>query len=165
MADLVRFSVSMESDLLARFDRYCEETNVVTRSEAIRQLFNDAVTNFGWSGDAEDAAATLTLVYDHHRTQLLKQMMEIQHEHNDMVVSTTHIHLDHDTCLEIIILRGRAGAIQQLASRIRGLKGIQKGQLVLARAQGATRPGSRNHGHFHTHGQAQMNSRTVGTEK
>ena len=152
MSELVRFSVSMESDLLDRFDRYCEESNYPTRSEAIRQVFNEAITNFGWSGDAEDAAATLTLVYDHHRPQLLKQMMDLQHEHGDMVVSTTHIHLDHDTCLEILILRGRAGAIQQLALKIRGLKGIQKGQLVLARAQGPmVRPGMHSHGHGPPH--------------
>jgi CopG family nickel-responsive transcriptional regulator len=75
-------------------------------------------------------------VYDHHRTNLAEQKQELQHQHTDMVVATTHVHLDHDHCLEVIILRGRAGALQQMAFELRGLKGIQQGQLVMARIGG-----------------------------
>ncbi len=133
MSELVRFSVSLEADLLSQFDRYCQEGHHATRSEAIRQLLRERLTSHAWEADTEDAAATLTLVYDHHRTHLAEKLLELQHEHNEMVVSTMHVHLDHDNCLEVIVLRGRAGALQHVAAQLTGLKGIQKGQLVLAR--------------------------------
>jgi len=130
---VVRFSVSLEADLLDQFDRYCKEGRFATRSEAIRQLLRETLTTHAWESDAQDAAATLTLVYDHHRTHLSERLLELQHRHTDMVVSTMHVHLDHDNCLEVIVLRGRAGTLQKMASELRGLKGIHKGQLVLAR--------------------------------
>jgi CopG family transcriptional regulator, nickel-responsive regulator len=132
MSNLVRFSVSLESDLLERFDGYCRDGRFATRSEAIRQLLRQTLTRQAWADDAADAAATLTLVYDHHRTNLTEKLLELQHRHTDMVVSTMHVHLDHDNCLEVIVLRGRAGALQEMAAELRGLKGIHKGELVLA---------------------------------
>lgn len=133
MSDVVRFSVSLESGLLEQFDRYCTEGKFATRSEAVRQLIREVLTTHAWESDAADAAATLTLVYDHHRTRVADKLLELQHRHTNMVVSTLHIHLDHDNCLEVIVLRGRAGALQKIASELRGMKGIHKGQLVLAR--------------------------------
>jgi CopG family nickel-responsive transcriptional regulator len=132
MSNLVRFSVSLESELLERFDRYCRDGRFATRSEAIRQLLRQTLTRQAWADDAADAAATLTLVYDHHRTNLTEKLLELQHRHTDRVVSTMHVHLDHDNCLEVIVLRGRAGALQEMAAELRGLKGIHKGELVLA---------------------------------
>src|SRR6266567_2142606 len=79
VSDLVRFSVSLESDLLEQFDRYCNEGRFATRSEAIRQLLRDTLTTHAWESDAQDAAATLTLVYDHHRTHLAEKLMDLQH--------------------------------------------------------------------------------------
>jgi CopG family nickel-responsive transcriptional regulator len=133
MSEIVRFSVSMEADLLDSFDRYCREGKFATRSEAVRQLVRDTLTTHAWESDAQDAAATLTLVYDHHRTHLTDRLLELQHRHTEMVVSTMHVHLDHDNCLEVIVLRGKAGTLQKIASELRGLKGIHKGQLVLAK--------------------------------
>ena len=133
MSEVVRFSVSLEADLLEKFDRYCKEGKFATRSEAIRQLLRETLTAHAWESDAQDAAATLTLVYDHHRTRLTERLLELQHQHTDMVISTMHVHLDHHNCLEVIVLRGRAGTLQKMASELRGLKGIQSGQLVLAR--------------------------------
>lgn len=133
MSEVVRFSVSLEADLLEQFDRYCQEGRFATRSEAVRQLLRETLTTHAWESDAQDAAATLTLVYDHHRTRLTERLLELQHRHTDMVVSTMHVHLDHDNCLEVIVLRGRAGTLQKMASELRGLKGIHKGQLVLAK--------------------------------
>jgi CopG family transcriptional regulator, nickel-responsive regulator len=132
VSDLVRFSVSLESDLLEQFDRYCKEGRFATRSEAVRQLLRDTLTTHAWESDARDAAATLTLVYDHHKTHLAEKLMDLQHRHTNLVVSTMHIHLDHDHCLEVIVLRGRAGSLQKIAAELRGMKGIHKGQLVLA---------------------------------
>jgi CopG family nickel-responsive transcriptional regulator len=135
VAEIVRFSVSLEADLLDQFDRYCKEGKFATRSEAVRQLLRDTLTAHAWESDAQDAAATLTIVYDHHRTHLTERLLDLQHRHTDMVVSTMHVHLDHDNCLEVIVLRGRAGALQKMASELRGLKGIHKGQLVLAKTE------------------------------
>jgi CopG family nickel-responsive transcriptional regulator len=132
VSNLVRFSVSLEADLLGQFDRYCREGRFATRSEAIRQLLRETLTNHAWASDAADVAGTLTLVYDHHRTHLAERLLRLQHDHTDLVVSTLHVHLDHDNCLEVVVLRGRATALQQVAYELRGLKGIHKGQLVLA---------------------------------
>jgi CopG family nickel-responsive transcriptional regulator len=156
VSDLVRFSVSLEADLLEEFDRYCQQGRYPTRSEAIRRLLRETLTNHAWESDTADAAATLTLVYDHHRSQLTEKLVDLQHHHTDLVVSTMHIHLDHDNCLEVIVLRGRAGALEQMAAELRGLKGIQKAQLVLARTGSEPHHGHEHHpehehGHEHSH--------------
>jgi CopG family nickel-responsive transcriptional regulator len=151
VSSLVRFSVSLESDLLERFDAYIQGQKFATRSEAVRQLLRETLTTQGWAEDAQDAAATLTIVYDHHRTGLMEKLIELQHRHAEMVVSTMHIHLDHDHCLEVIALRGRAGALQQMAAELKGLKGIHQGKLVLARTIAAAH--DHDHPHPHDHGE------------
>ena len=107
MSDIVRFSVSLEDDLLEQFDRYCKEQHLATRSEAVRQLIRDKLTAHAWESDAQDVAGTLTLVYDHHRQQLRDHLTALQHDHMEMVISTLHAHLTHDLCLEVIVLRPR----------------------------------------------------------
>lgn len=148
MSDVVRFSVSLEAELLEQFDRYCTEGRYATRSEAVRQMIHEKLTAHAWDGDSEHAAATLTLVYDHHKSNLSEKLIDLQHRNGDMVVSTMHVHLDHDNCLEVIVLRGKAGRLQRMASELRGMKGIQTGQLVLARSQPAR---SKSHPHPHRH--------------
>lgn len=135
MSEIVRFSVSLEDDLLERFDRFCQQEHYATRSEAIRQLLREKLTTEAWESDAGDVAGTLTLVYDHHRGQLRDNLMELQHHHPDMVISTLHAHLDHDLCLEVIVLRGPARQLRQMAAQLRGLKGIHTGKLVIASAE------------------------------
>jgi CopG family nickel-responsive transcriptional regulator len=135
MSEIVRFSVSLEDDLLEQFDRYCEQQQFATRSEAIRQLLRETLTKNAWIGDSHDAAGTLTLVYDHHRPQLRDHLTKLQHDHTDLVVSTLHAHLTHDLCLEVIVLRGPSAKLQQIAAQLRGLKGIFKGELVMASAE------------------------------
>lgn len=157
MSDMVRFSVSLEADLLAEFDEFCEARQLATRSEAIRQLFRQALTARAWESEQGEAVATLTLVYDHHRVGLVDQLMEAQHAHTGLVVSTLHIHLDHDHCLEVIVLRGPAANVRDLAARIGGMKGIHHGNLVVARVADETAAlpthahpnGSGKHGHHH----------------
>ncbi len=135
MSEIVRFSVSLEDDLLEQFDRYCQQQQFATRSEAIRQLLRDTLTKHAWMGDSQNAAGTLTLVYDHHRPQLRDHLTKLQHDHTDLVVSTLHAHLTHDLCLEVIVLRGPSAKLQQIAAQLRGLKGIFKGELVMASAE------------------------------
>ncbi len=134
MSDVVRFTVSLEADLLERFDAFCEEGQFATRSEAIRQILRETLTTHAWSADSKDAVATLTLVYDHHKGTLSDRLREIQHDHVKAVISSMHVHLDHDHCLEVIILRGPAAELQDLAGKLRGLKGIHGGRLVVASA-------------------------------
>ena len=94
MSEIVRFSVSLEDDLLAQFDRFCTEQHFATRSEAVRQLIRDKLTAHAWASDAQDVAGTLTLVYDHHRPQLRDHLTALQHDHMEMVVSTLHAAFD-----------------------------------------------------------------------
>jgi len=135
MSEIVRFSVSLEDDLLSQFDQYCKQQQFATRSEAIRQLLRDTLTKDAWAEESKDAAGTLTLVYDHHRPQLRDHLTKLQHDNTDLVVSTLHAHLTHSLCLEVIILRGPSARLQKIASQLRGLKGIYKGELVMASAE------------------------------
>jgi CopG family transcriptional regulator, nickel-responsive regulator len=93
------------------------------------------LTQQAWISDTEDAAGTITLVYDHHKTHLAERLLELQHRRAGLVVSTMHIHLDHDNCVEVIVLRGPAADLQMMARELSGLKGIRKGEFVLASAK------------------------------
>lgn len=148
MSEIVRFSVSLESDLLAEFDQFCTANRFATRSEAIRQLLREKLTSAAWEGVATEVAASLTLIYDHHRAKLTDKMIEIQHAHSDYVVSTMHVHLSHDLCMELIALRGPADGLQQLAAELSGLKGIHQAQIVVVKAES---PHHHAHGHGHGH--------------
>ena len=135
MAGLARTGFSIDRDLLGKFDAAISGKGYKNRSEAVRDLMRDHLV----SEEADKnkvVAGTLTIVYDHHRSSLMEKLMELQHRHAEMVVSTMHVHLDHDNCLEVIVLRGQASALQQLAAELSGLKGIHKGQLVLAKTTG-----------------------------
>jgi CopG family transcriptional regulator, nickel-responsive regulator len=145
MSEIVRFSVSLEADLLEQFDQFCTAGKFATRSEAIRQLLREKLTATAWEASAEEVAASLTLIYDHHRTKLTDKMIDIQHAHAENVVSTMHVHLSHDLCMELIALRGPAESLQDLAAELSGLKGIHQAQLVVARAEALP------HAHAHTH--------------
>jgi CopG family nickel-responsive transcriptional regulator len=152
MSDLVRFSVSLESDLLDAFDAYVRDGLFATRSEAIRQLLRQTLTRSDWETDARDLTATLTLVYDHHRPNLVEKLLELQHEHAEQVTATLHVHLDHDHCMEVIVLHGKGSRLKQLAAALRGLKGVHRGELVLADTiPHSGQPHSHTHGHRHPH--------------
>ena len=134
MPGVMRFTVSVEEDLLNDFDRYCKQEKFATRSEAVRQLIRDRLTSRAWQSGSHEVAGTLTLVYDHHRAQLGDRLTQLQHDNTDLIVSTTHVHLTHHLCLEVIILRGPAARLQHIAAQLKGLKGIHKGELVVASA-------------------------------
>ena len=136
MSEIVRFSVSVEADLLEKFDAFCEKEKFATRSEAVRQLIREMLTRRAWEAGSQEVVGTLTLVFDHHRPQLRERLLELQHENTDLVVSTMHTHLNEDVCLEVIVLRGPAARLQNIASELRGMKGIYKGELVMASAEG-----------------------------
>src|ERR1035438_7109851 len=130
MAQLVRTGISLESDLLKRFDRAIGKKGYRNRSEAIRDLVRD----YAVAEDVEEnrvVVGTLTMVYDHHQPRLAEQLIEAQHHAHDMVMAATHVHLDHHNCLEVIIMRGRSSEVSQLADRILSLRGVKHGKLVL----------------------------------
>jgi CopG family transcriptional regulator, nickel-responsive regulator len=145
MAELTRFSVSLESDLLEAFDRFVRDGSFATRSEAIRQLLRQTLTRTAFEGDDRAVTATLTLVYDHHRPHLVEKLLALQHDHSGQVVSSMHVHLDHERCMEVIVLRGSGGELRKLAESLRGLKGVHTGELTLAETAEA------GHGHAHPH--------------
>ena len=149
MSDLVRFSVSLESELLERFDRFCDAGRFATRSEGIRQLLHRALVDEAWDENAGEALATLTIVYDHHRPGLVANLLEAQHAHAGLVVSSLHVHLDHAHCLEVIVLKGSATDLRAMAARLRGLKGIRCGDLAVAHVPGINgeSPGHDHHSH------------------
>ena len=130
MSTLIRTGISLESDLLNRFDRAISKKGYKNRSEAIRDLVRD----YAVAEDVEEnrvVVGTLTMVYDHHQPKLAEQLIEAQHHAHDMVMAATHVHLDHHNCLEVIIMRGRSSEVSHLADRILSLRGVKHGKLVL----------------------------------
>ena len=128
---LVRFGVSLERELLATFDVLCRERKYPNRSEAIRDLIRDALVKRQWSGAKGSVSAVITLVYDHHKRELLDKLTGIQHDHQHTIIASQHIHLDHDNCLEVIVARGVAKEVSGLASKLRSTKGVKHGELVM----------------------------------
>ncbi len=129
MKRLTRFSVSIESDLLKRFLGLARKHNWENRSEALRQLMREALVREEWRGD-EEIVGTVTIVYDHHKRELSDRLTSIQHDHHDAVLAATHIHLDHDNCLEMIAVRGRASTVQKIADALIGTRGVKHGELT-----------------------------------
>jgi CopG family nickel-responsive transcriptional regulator len=130
MAQLVRTGISLESDLLARFDRVIHKKGYKNRSEAIRDLVRD----YAVAEDVEEnrpVVGTLTMVYDHHRPKLSEKLIEAQHYAEGMVLAATHVHLDHHNCLEVIIMRGHSSDVRGIADHILSLRGVKHGKLVL----------------------------------
>ena len=148
---LVRFSVAIGGELLQRFDQYRESHRYPNRSEAVRGLMRAALIEETVAHDESDAMGVLTLIYDHHAGRVGERLTELQHLHLDRVVTTTHVHLDARRCLEVILLRGPAKVIRDLADGLIGTKGVETGRLVLASARPIPGPTHGGHGHDHGH--------------
>jgi len=131
MEKITRFGVSIEPDLLEKFDRMIKKKGYTNRSEAIRDLIRVNIIHEQNEKPKHNGLGTLTILYNHHSGPLTERLLELQHEHFQQILTTTHIHVDHDNCLEVLILRGKTGDIQTLADKIKALKGIKHGELVL----------------------------------
>jgi len=152
---LVRFSVAIGGDLLRRFDQFRELHRYPNRSEAVRGLMRGALIEETIARDDSEAMGVVTLIYDHHVGRIARRLTDLQHHHLDRVVTTTHVHLDLKRCLEVILLRGPAQEIRDLADDLIGTKGVETGRLVLASAQpvpGRNGQGHSSHHHSHPHG-------------
>ena len=131
MSKLVRFGVSLEQDLLEKFDRLTKERSYTCRSEAIRDLIRQELIDKQWTSGGEIAGA-ITLIYDHHKRELVNKLMDIQHEFGDMIISSQHVHLDHNNCLEIVAVKGSPKEAQKLADSLKSVKGVKHGTLSMS---------------------------------
>jgi CopG family nickel-responsive transcriptional regulator len=128
-----RFGVSLEQDLLESLDNFAEQYNLSNRSQAIRKLINTYTVSRKWKSNSV-VAGSITLIYDHHKHNLLKKLTDVQHDYNDTILSSLHFHLEHDLCMEIIAVKGKADLITKLADKLIYIKGIQHGKLTMTKA-------------------------------
>ncbi len=131
MRRLIRFGVSLDNDLLDKFDKLIKQENYTNRSEAIRDLIREKLVKKEWIGNKEVTGA-ITLVYDHHKRELLNSLIDIQHDFHHLIVSSQHIHVDHDNCLEIIVVKGKPREVEKLANMMKAAKGVKYGALSMA---------------------------------
>jgi CopG family nickel-responsive transcriptional regulator len=131
---ITRFGVSMEPKLLKKFDKIIKKEGYTNRSEAIRDLLRKDIIKQKSLDPDSVLIGTLTILYDHHIGNLTDRLMNLQHNHTDEILTTTHIHVDHDNCLEVLIFKGKAKKIQKLADNIIALKGIKHGELIITKS-------------------------------
>lgn len=139
MGETVRFGVSLDGDLLEKFDALCERQGCPSRSEALRDIIRNALVQDALQSENADAAGVLTLIYDHHVRDLSRRLTERQHGAHDRIVTTLHVHLDHHNCLEILVLKGKAGELRTLADQLRAIRGVTHGTFSIT-AIGADLP-------------------------
>jgi len=132
-----RIGVSVDGELLDSFDKWMAAHGYTNRSEAVRDIMRLTILEDEWAAGAGEAAAVLVLVYEHHFSDLAHQMDHMQHDHNDIVVGTFHIHLDHHNCLEVVLLRGDSVSIKSFGQKLTALRGVKYGRLVPAVTPGA----------------------------
>jgi CopG family nickel-responsive transcriptional regulator len=131
---LSRLGISVPTALLDRFDASIASKGYASRSEAYRDLMRNALIEEFVATQKQQVIGTLTLVYNHHVRQINDRLTEMQHRHHHQIVCTIHVHLDHDNCLEVLILRGRAREVQQIAEALIATKGVRHGKLTLTTA-------------------------------
>jgi CopG family nickel-responsive transcriptional regulator len=132
---LKRFSISLEEDLLGKFDEYIRQQKYSNRSEAVRDLIRKSLVREEWERNSQ-VVGVVTLVYDHHRPQLQERVTELQHRFYSIITSSTHVHMDHDNCLEVTIVKGKAFEVQELAQGLIALRGVKDGSLTMSSTGG-----------------------------
>ena len=128
---ITRFGISLDSDLLRKFDRLIGGKGYSSRSEAIRDLIRDELVKEQWAAGTEETAGTITLVYSHETRELSDTLTDIQHHYHTQVISAMHIHLDEHNCLEVLVVRGKGADIKKIADRLIGTRGVKHGKLAL----------------------------------
>lgn len=127
---LKRFSISLEKNLLEKFDKYIQKKKYTNRSEAIRDLIREVFVKEEWETDKE-VFGVISFIYDHHQPNIQERITEIQHDFYKSVVSATHVHIDHHNCLEVVIVSGISKKIRELHERIRALRGVKNANLTM----------------------------------
>lgn len=128
---VARFGVSLEKELLEALDKFARENQFANRSQAIRHLIRNNLVEKKWKSN-EIVAGAISLVYDHHKRDLLNKLAELQHDYHDIILANQHFHLDHDNCLEIIAVKGESAKLSLLANKLIAVKGIQHGTLTMS---------------------------------
>ena len=131
MSKLFRFGVSLEKELLDKFDHLIREKNYTNRSEALRDLIRQELVKKQWQ-QGKEVAGAIIIIYDHHKREVLNKATDIQHDFQKLIISTQHIHLDHDNCLEIIAVRGRPKEAQRLTDNLKSIKGVKHATLSMS---------------------------------
>jgi CopG family nickel-responsive transcriptional regulator len=130
MAKLARFGVSMDEDLLRKFDILIDQRRYANRSEAIRDLIRDHLVEQEWD-ENRDTVGTITIVYSHDVRELLDKLLDLQHHYQKSIRSSLHIHLDEHNCLEVLVVRGRSGEVKKIADILIATKGVKHGKLTM----------------------------------
>jgi CopG family nickel-responsive transcriptional regulator len=131
MGELSRIGVAIDSDLLKKFDDLISKRGYTNRSEAFRDLIRDELVEESWEAPDRKVVGTVSIVYDHHVRLLNEKLTGVQHEHYHQVLSTLHVHLDHDHCLEVLIVRGKASEVRKIADALISTKGVKHGRLTI----------------------------------
>lgn len=132
MDNIIRFSVSLPEHLLTELDDRIVKNGYASRSELVRDLIREKMVEDKWESDSQEAVAVLTIVYDHHQRELNQRMIDIQHNSHIHILCNTHVHVNHNNCLETIILQGAPKEIENLALAIGGLRGVKFSKLTKA---------------------------------
>ncbi len=133
MTSLYRFGISLEKTLIDAFDRHIKAQNYQNRSEAIRDLIRQELLHKKWTKGGAVAGA-IVMTYDHHKRELASKMLDIQHDFQETIISTQHVHLDHHHCLEVIAVRGKARDIERLSANLKALVGVKNLSLCISAA-------------------------------
>ena len=136
MEKVTRFSVSMEPGLLRAFDRRLTKAGYDSRSRAVQDIVRSYLVDEQWQEAGAQVVGTVTIVYDHHDRDIEQRLTEFQHVHHDAIACTTHVHLDSHDCLEVIVVRGKAAKVRDLAEQIITAPGVKHGRLVCTAATG-----------------------------
>jgi CopG family nickel-responsive transcriptional regulator len=129
MSQVERIGVSLEKELLSKFDKLIAKQGYQSRSEAIRDLVRQRLSNEQVGNPKAEAVAAVILVYDHHSTKVMGKLTGLQHSHLLQTISAMHIHLNEHDCLEVVVLRGHVGEIKKMAENIISIKGVKLGRI------------------------------------
>lgn len=134
MPDIVRASLSIDQDLMEWFDQFVERSGHNNRSEAVRDLIRARLLEEEWDSGSGEAVASVTLLYNHGKRRLSRQIEEHGHDHHEVVLSSMHIHISAAVCMEVVVLRGRPNELRHVANHLIGLPGVLHGRVVYSRA-------------------------------
>ena len=132
MSNLTRIGVALDADLLDKFDQLIEQRGYSNRSEAFRDLIRNELVEEAWKSPESQVVGSVTLVYNHHVRQLNDKLLDVQHDHHNAILSTLHVHLDHENCLEVLLIKGKAADVQRIANALISTKGVKHGRLTLS---------------------------------
>ncbi|MEA1997334.1 MAG: nickel-responsive transcriptional regulator NikR [Gemmatimonadota bacterium] len=131
MGKIIRFGISIDEGLAGLFDGHIRKEGYSNRSEAVRDLIREHLVADRWRLDDTIGVASLSMVFDHHQRDLSETLNQIQHDHHELIISNLHVHIDHDNCLEVIILKGRNRRIKELADKLLATRGVKHGELTM----------------------------------